>query len=411
MTAGMDQSQKHTMSYKRLLFMSDYPPSTLAGAPVIVKQLLRNYDMTRLDVLCCKAWYARATPLVRETYLDCPHTSVPSYRVVDPRPRRVFGPIMSSVDCLRFYRIMDAGRRLIHEKQIEAIFTAPHHCEFGMAAYHLHRELGLPLYVFITDDWEKGNPELLPNYLIRRHYADLVRSARKLWLTSPAMVRDFQQRFGVEGEFLFHFVDVDRYQQAARDAPTDRDSGKLKVVYTGALNTMFYDTMKVFCQLLNEGMCVGGRQVELTIYSSHRHTQLLGEHVFSGGFVKSDDIPDILAGADLLLIAVSFTQDPAIRKMVETSLYTKTVDYLASGRPVLVISPPYSGEVDYFGEATEVVTTVEREPIEGAIRRLVSDGEYAEALRRRGLELVRRRHSMESLAQIFLRHFEEKDEG
>ena len=62
--------------FKQLLVINEYPPSTVAGAPVIARQLLDRYDPERLDVLCSGAWYDNATPTVRETFLPCRHTSV-----------------------------------------------------------------------------------------------------------------------------------------------------------------------------------------------------------------------------------------------------------------------------------------------------------------------------------------------
>ena len=66
------------------------------------------------------------------------------------------------------------------------------------------------------------------------------------------------------------------------------------------------------------------------------------------GYVPTDQAPGILAGADVLLIAISFSKDPALRDLVQSSMYTKTVDYLASGKPLVVVSPPDTAELDYF---------------------------------------------------------------
>ncbi len=54
-------------AYRQLLMINEYPPSTVAGAPVIARQLLRYYPPEKLDVVCCASWYNRATPTVRET--------------------------------------------------------------------------------------------------------------------------------------------------------------------------------------------------------------------------------------------------------------------------------------------------------------------------------------------------------
>jgi glycosyltransferase involved in cell wall biosynthesis len=391
--------------FKQLLFINEYPPCSVAGGPVIARQLLRNYDPARMDIICCASWYPDARPQMRETYLPCNHVAVPTHRT-SRRPRRFFGPWEASLDCGRLDQIIEMGRKIIQEKKVEALFTMSYGCEMPHAAYFLHKEFGIPLYYFETDDLI-GQATCRRAYkMITKHREDFLNSVSKLWLTSPAMVRTYRERYGVEGEFLFHFVDMDYYLQSAMAAPSP-PTDRISIIYTGSVNQMFYDTMKWFCDRLNRGLTIDGKPVEMTIYSGACPPELLGPHVTWPGLVKLEEIPGLLGQAHLAAILVSFTQNPTVKELIQTSLYTKTIDYLAAGRPVLVVSPTYSSEVDYFGDVTCMVDKAEEEPIVAAIRRILNDREYTEKLRRDGLELVRRQHSLEALENIFLRHFRE----
>jgi hypothetical protein len=102
----------------------------------------------------------------------------------------------------------------------------------------------------------------------------------------------------------------------------------------------------------------------------------------------------------------SFTRDPGIKALVETSLLTKTVDYLASGRPVLIVSPSYSAEVDCFKDVSLVVDELDENKLVAAIRRLADDALYTAELREKGLAMVESQHSMQALYDNFLWHFE-----
>jgi glycosyltransferase involved in cell wall biosynthesis len=394
--------------FKRLLILWHSPPAVTAGAPIIVRSLFRDYDPDRLSVLCCAKEYREVVAGGHaKSLLPCEHVVFPNYRVFTPRPYRVSRPIVDAINCLRLFPILRAGRRLIRERGVEAIFTATSTAEINLAAYFLSREHGLPLHFFETDDWELCNARGVVRYLIRRYREEIFRSAAGLWLTSPGMVRDFERRFGVSGEFLFHFVDTARYEQPSRDIRPAPAPAPISVVYTGAINNMFRDTLAAFCRLMNDGLTVGGRPVKLSIYSHGCPPQFLGPGVSFEGFAPTERYPEVLARADVLLIAVSFSEDPAIQQLVRTSLYTKTIDYLASARPVLVISPPYSAEIDYFAGVTHVLQSVERGAVEAALARLTGEPEYREELTRRGLELVRKRHSPEALERVFLSRFRE----
>jgi glycosyltransferase involved in cell wall biosynthesis len=390
---------------KRLLYMCDYPPSTAGGAPVILRQLLSGYDLDRLEILCCGSRYPDDDPLIRQSYLDCNHTTVPSMKRGDPRPRRLFGLVWDTLNLLRIGRIAAAGREIVEQRGIEAIFTVPWRCDFALAALRLSRETGLPLYVYETDDWEAMNGKLLPARLARRNHGPLLQEAEKVWLISPAMIERYRERFGVEGEFLFHSVDVDRYQTAH---PRERRNGSrptLSIVYTGTINAMFEDTMRALAAQINAGLQVGGLEVKLDIYGPFCPPDLPGTHVTWHGLVDSDQIPSVLAGADALLLAVTFSERPELVDLVKTCIYTKTVDYLAAGRPLLIVAPPYSAEVGHFREVANVVDSLAPERIAEALETIADGAAVVEERRRRGVDMVRANHSYETVSAGFLDSF------
>ena len=395
-----------SLEFKRVLYMSEHPPSDAGGAPLIVHKLLRNYDMQRLEVLCDARQHGIARSS-RQSLLPCRHVVIRNAEGrTELRPRRVFNRLGDMANVLRVGPIVRAGERIVSRRNVEIVFTVPWRCEFALAAYRLSQDTGLPLYVFETDDWEAMNPHSGAGSLVRRHHGDLLRHARRLWLISPAMVESYRDRFGVEGSFLHHYVDTEVYARAARRRERLSDSGTLRIVYTGAINSMFFDTMRRVCALINRGIETDGRRVVLDIYSGGCPHEFLGDHVHYRGFVPSDEIPEILAGADVTLIALTFSADPSVVDLVRTSIYTKTIDYLAAGRPVLIVAPPYAAEVDYFRDVATIVDTPEPDRITEAIARLARDDRATEDRRRRGLEFVRAHHSLATQASGFLRHFQ-----
>ena len=375
----------------------------MAGAPIIARQLLRNYDQQRLDVLCDDSWYGGATDAVRASFLPCRHTSIPTFRTMR-RPRRVFTPVETALDCLRLPYILRVARRIIHERKVEALFTTSWGAELPHAAYFLSKEFGLPFYYFEMDRLDTTFANPLSKWLILRHRREFLRHAEKLWLISPAMIREFRRLFGVEGVFLHNFLDVERYQTivaAAAPPPSDR----IRIIYTGSLNAMFLETARWFCDLLNRGVEIDGRPVELDIYSSFVPPGLVGPRVADKGFVSSEQIPEKLAGAHVAAILISFDAEPGVRQQIETSVYTKTVDYLAASRPLLIVGPSYAAEIEHFGSVACVVGDRDETALLAALRRLVTDTAYAETLRHEGLARARAEHSLQALDERFLSEF------
>jgi glycosyltransferase involved in cell wall biosynthesis len=392
------------MRYKQLLFINEYPPSTQAGAPLIMRELLREYEPERLDVLCCDSFYARASSVIRDSFLPCRHTRIRGFNSAQ-RPRRVFGPIEATLNCWRLPYVMHVARRIARERKVEAVLTTSYGAEMPHAAYFLARELGLPFYYYEMDRLDSVFTCRAAERLITKHRRDFLRSARKLWLVSPTMVKTFKHLYGVDGEFMHHFVDIERYQRIAREAPplpTDR----IRLVYTGSINSMFLDTMRWFCEWLNQGLSIDGRPVEMAIYSGYCPPGLEGPHVKYEGFVSSELVAEKLAGAHIAAILVSFTSERGVKEQIETSIYTKTVDYLAAGRPVLTVAPPYAAQLEHYGSVSAVIEKLDRDAVERTLRRLVSDRAYVDDLRERGLALVRAQHSFDTVGRRFLANFQ-----
>jgi glycosyltransferase involved in cell wall biosynthesis len=390
---------------RRLLYMCEYPPSTVAGAPVILRQLLSHYDPDCLEVLCCGDHYPTDDPLIRASHLACNHTTIPRMQPWDLRPRRLFVPLWDTLNLVRIRRIVAAGRELVEQRGLEAILTVPWRCDFALAALRLSRETGLPLYVYETDDWEAMNSSLLPGRLVRRNHGPLLQEAERVWLISPAMIERYRERFGVEGDFLFHSVDVDRYRRARPAGRDRRPLSPFSIVYTGSINQMFYGAMKAVAELVKGGLEVAGRPVELNIYGACCPPDLLGPNVIWHGLVDSENIPSVLAGADVLLLGVTFSDSPDLVELVKTCIYTKTVDYLAADRPLLIVAPSYAAEVKHFRDVATVVDSPAPERIAEALRQIAAGGADVRERSRRGLEMVSRHHSSEVVAADFLDAF------
>lgn len=393
------------MAFKSLLYMSEIPPSSIGGQPLIVLKLLRDYDMTRLHVLC-DSRFQRMGPAMQATFLACRHTAIHNVEgTSELRPRRAVTALANTVNALRIGTILRAGERIVRERGVEAILTVPWRCEFAIAAYRLSLATGIPLFVFETDDWAAMNPRGLPGRLVRRHQADLLRHAEKVWVISEELAGRYRERFGIDGEVLFHYLDPEPYESASARRERLSDDGVLRLVYTGAINTMFLDTMQALCDQINRGIELEGRRVQLDVYGSGMPAGFAGPHVRHHGMVVSEAIPEVLAAADACVIGVTFDRRPELVELVSTSIYTKTIDYLAARRPVVIVAPPYAAEVRYFRDVATIVDTADGDRIERALAGLARPDPAIDAQCERGVELVRTRHSLERRDEIFLWKF------
>jgi hypothetical protein len=303
---------------------------------------------------------------------------------------------------LRIPDITRRGIRICQEQGINAIVTGTVNMEFTIAAWRIASQLGLPLYIWEPDDWFSANPAPAVKLLGRERMASL-KGAAHIWTVSEPMAKRFRDRYGLESEPLHHVLDIDRCKDLAATVSPPND--KIRIVYTGSINEMFRETLVWFADIINRGLTIDGRTVELVIWTPHKPSAFMGPNVHWGGFVPVEQIPLKLGESHIAAVLVSFTDRPDIRSLIETSIYTKTVDYLASGTPTLIIAPEYAAQVDAFGPASMVLTQLDEAALVNAIRSMALDESERSRLQDAGFALVREKHSMAAREQIFLSKF------
>jgi hypothetical protein len=118
-----------------------------------------------------------------------------------------------------------------------------------------------------------------------------------------------------------------------------------------------------------------------------------------------------LASGDILFLPFSFLESS--RHAVETAFPSKTADYVASGKPILVFGPKYSSLVRYAREVgfAEVVDEFNPAALAHGIQRIALSPAHQNNLAARSLEVFSRNHDIERQQiqlQVLLERWSEK---
>ncbi|HHE46135.1 MAG TPA: hypothetical protein ENL08_00335 [Bacteroidetes bacterium] len=136
------------------------------------------------------------------------------------------------------------------------------------------------------------------------------------------------------------------------------------------------------------------RGYRLFIACNDNREQLVRRGLDESGFIlkyitEREAYLDTLRRQAFLVLALNWPDETATHEDELSTIFpTKTVEYLASGRPILVHCPE-----DYFlarffrdHECAEVVTERSIDAIGEAVLKLIADGEYAASLARKALK-------------------------
>lgn len=302
------------------------------------------------------------------------------------------------------------GVRLVRKEKIEAIFTVPWD-HFTIAAYFIHKITGRPIYMYIMDDpvgrRRFGGFQPLAYALLMPR---IVRACKRVWGVSDGMCDYFEKAYGVKCMPLLPLVDIESFggKGAKRSVRAD---DTFHIIYTGSIYGAQLDAVRRLVHVVNqESDRAGNPQVKmrLTLYTSVtagwlEEMGLAGMNVRRDE-VKPEDIPSVMAKADVAFLPLSF--EPNMRHIVETSFPSKTAEYLAAGIPILMHAPPYSAVARYCSEqgCGLVVDEPNEDALRAALLRLSSDAKLRQELSAKALETARKNHNVGRIAPVFLEH-------
>lgn len=375
-----------------LLFFAQVFPPTVGGTPTMLRQLVGSLPAGSVAVIS-QADASRPG--------EAPQ-GFPHLRLARPnRLVRKFDPGFLSLIPWVAWR----ASRLAERRRLRAVVAVfPGTC-FLVAGWLLARLWRLPLYVYFNDTWGENRPPGLERWLASRLESRLVRDAEKVFCVSDLLTEFLAAKHpGARIVTLLHAVTVEP-PPAEPPPPRWHRPGEALIVYTGQVYSFTLDPLLRLQEALRALPDLKLRFLISTPDPPHRlerqglrpdaRTQIV--------FVETTaELHQLQREADILFNSVAFA-DVAPAQLA-TLFPSKTIEYLAAGRPMLIHSPPRAGFTAYARrhDLGEVVDQPDPQLLAAAIRRLLAEPDrpaWAEARRR---ELARR--GADRIAAAFRAH-------
>jgi glycosyltransferase involved in cell wall biosynthesis len=114
------------------------------------------------------------------------------------------------------------------------------------------------------------------------------------------------------------------------------------------------------------------------------------------GWVDQQTLQHEISDADILFLPFSFREEE--RYATERAFPAKTADYLASGKPILVLAPDYSSVAKYLRgyDCAAVVDKLDQEMLARAISEISKSAERRSQLSRNAMQAFVRNHDIEA---------------
>jgi len=378
-----------------MLYVCDFPPANKGGGDTLLMRLLEGYPA---DSLLLAVSHRRADDIPQGPFHACEYLGLHEFT---GRKRHGMAQLLLLLDRLLipFHALRLAW--YARKWKPEIILTVAHGYLF-LAAHLCAVLCRLPVVMIVHDDWaELERYVRLFRPLLKPLFRWSLRRSAHLYAVSEAMVEHLKKTYGVNATLQLPATFPSDPPPEPR--PPRSPSEPVRILYAGMIYNTVFESLDLLAKtLLRRSNNNSDPQpaVQLHIYSPLSQDELdkfgwTSPVVQAKGWVDPRTLRPVLEAADILFLPISFANGGGC--YASTSFPSKVADYLAAGRPILVLAPESAAAAQYLQRhgCAIVLSALQEGPLGEAIQRFLLDATYVADLSRRSLQLFHQRHNIE----------------
>ena len=369
-----------------LTVVSPYFPPQVGGSAILLANLLNSYH----GAMHAITGYSEDQKIDPAFGVPCPTSYLPLVRHMP----RLYARMRRRLPMLLCQSIKIPIRRTIENLGTKAVMGTLPHDVYIVAAFLAARELRLPFYAHMHDLWIENTTPGTPLAQFAGSWEPVIlKEATRVLCMTEAMQEHYKKKYGIHSYLLPHTIaerDLVRIPYGISPARAAAQT----VLFVGAVSPpMNLDALKVLAaasELLPRGY-------DLVYFTSADKPALERLGIRSSRlrvmYVTREEVQRLESEANVLVAPLSHKN--CSTDEVKTVFSTKLLEYMVSGRPILVFAPADS----YHAQSAKkngwgyVVSEDSPEALAAAIVRLGSDRALAENLVQSALREARLRNA------------------
>jgi glycosyltransferase involved in cell wall biosynthesis len=274
--------------------------------------------------------------------------------------------------------------------------------------YDLTNVINIPLALHFMDDWPSVlyRNGLLASVVRKRLITELNTLVSKATLTmaiSDQMSIEFEGRYQRHFSTFHNALDLNLWRSHAR---TSWDlSNPIEVLYTGRIGIAnqysLIDVAYAISSLNQDGLNI--RFTIVTQNINHPAVDILRKILCVSIIppIPHEMIPSRLAAADILVLPLDFGGAEEI--YAKYSMPTKSVEYMASGVPIVIYAPSDHAVSNYANSEGWAIVVGEKSPrsLKDAFLNLANNLDLRSKLAHRAILISRKNHNISLISEIF----------
>jgi len=315
---------------------------------------------------------------------------------------RLYGRIRHNFPNLMRLTIQPSIKRKLTQLGAKIVLGVFPQDECLVAAFLAARQLQLPFYVYMQDLWlENESPGSARRQFAEKWEPVVFKEATRVICMTEAAQRHYERKYQIKTYLLPHSIPESEFARAPRDL-TPPDMPNPTAVFMGALGQKFnVDALRVLTraseslpekyQLLFSTPVKMEILKKLGIWSSRLQVTYIPRH----------HVKKFLSESHVLIAPISHKN--CTLEEVYTIFSTKLLDYMLSGRPIIVFAPKGSYIAEYAIDKGWAYVVTEDSPhaLSEAIVKVIEDKDLARKLVKAALVEARARGSSTFADQLF----------
>jgi len=246
-------------------------------------------------------------------------------------------------------------------------------------AYMASKKVNIPFYLYSFDDYIQQWTNKFDHYFAEKVGPSIIKNAKKPIVPNNHLKSFYDTNYGVNTKIIHNPVNLSDYTSASLPELIYSFDSEINIVYTGAIYGAQMDTLN---RLLDAISKTKGKNIRLHLFSpNHWEPVKHAEFVIHHNSLPLSRMAEVQMSAHILFLPLAFRSEIP-RSLINTSAPGKIGEYLASGRPILVNTPPDSFVTWYFKKykCGSVVDSEDVNALTKEITRIISDDGYRQGI-------------------------------
>lgn len=347
-----------------VVIASLYPPCERAGSILVMHELLSCFDPTSFSVITATpSGSRRSAPAHGHRVFRVMHNTHVSQRL-NALWRRIQMPIA--------VHLATRLARRLHPSVIVGVYPE---LEFLSIAQKVAARERIPWIAYLLDTVALCDSKTPVGLRHRQVRADVFREASQICVLSQGMADHYRTKHGVETSIVTHIC-----SQLLMSPYSDC------VEYRAFMGGSIYGINSHAVSRVSSALADLGAQLVITPRGTERQFASLGihgSHITRTYYPTPQDYQAALSQSGFLLLALDWPDETEMGEdTMQTIFPTRTMEYLASGRPILVHCPEHYFLARFFQKHQCGIVVSDRSPISlrEACSRLLSNSSDANQL-------------------------------